>query len=105
MKRDNRQKVLGRSALNYTETHRKFATYLSNSADDLAAKRAHIEFLQRGKRTRAVLRARLPGEGCKDHDEGVSWLFNISTALKRRQPCGKLSIQPNGDTTEISIEK
>jgi hypothetical protein len=103
MKRDMGRKLLSQSPLDYDQTHQRVMIYFRNSAADVREGRAHVQFHDRGECTRATIRARRPGEACPDQAEGAGWFLNLALLLERGEPCGKVTLIPNGESTEITV--
>ena len=108
----NPTRTLRKASLDYSKTHQQFATYLERSLNDLLQQVAHVQITKRPiggaikpKITQLVIRGRVPGEECADFEEAKLLLFDLATALKLGQDCGKISLVPRGSSTEITITK
>jgi hypothetical protein len=106
----NPTKVLRRASLDYSKTHQQFANYFEQSLNDLLQLRAHVQITKRPiggrmlpKVTQWVIRARVPGEDCDDFEEAKRLLFDLTTALKLGQDCGKIAMVPSGQSTQVTV--
>src|SRR5437868_1945195 len=108
----NPKKVLRRAALDYSNTHRQFISYLQKCIEELDANRAHVALKQlpsagnaTPKVTLILVRARAPGEQCEDFQQGRDLLFHLATGLNLGQDVGKVTITPRGTATEIMVTR